>query len=361
MCLPGCSARTYLATSHQQPRTAIEVDGWQGAWNLAAIRLQALKSSSCDIISRVSTETDPNTTNPTQLLDQLLNTASPRARSLLVTVFGDSVTVHGGSIWLASLVRLAQPFGLNERLVRTAVFRLTREQWLQARSLGRRRYYELTDRGVHSFESADRRIYDPPSKDWDGCWRMVLASHEHLRPAQRQQLRRELLWRGYAAVSAGLYVHPTDALDAVREFCAKLELREPVVVLKAQADSDDSARLQDKFARAAKLEQLCEHYRTLHARLAGFRQHIGELNDEQAFVLRTLTIHEYRRVLLRDPCLPAALLPRHWPGDEVRQLCAQLYRALLDGSERFLQQHAEHQQGAFSLLPAALKQRFRNT
>jgi phenylacetic acid degradation operon negative regulatory protein len=279
---------------------------------------------------------------------------------LLVTLFGDSVTVHGGSIWLGSLVRLAQPFGLNERLVRTAVFRLTRERWLQARALGRRRFYELTDRGIRSFESADRRIYDPPSKDWDGCWRMVLASHEHLQPLERQQLRRELLWRGYAAVGAGLYVHPTDTLEAVREFCADLQLSEPVVVLKAEADTEDSARLQYKFARAAQLEQLAENYRALHARLAPFTDSIAELNDEQAFVLRTLTIHEYRRVLLRDPCLPAALLPRDWPGGEVRQLCAQLYRALLSGSERFLQQHAEDQQGTFTLMPASLHQRFRN-
>ena len=309
----------------------------------------------------MSTETDLSGASPTQLLDQLLSAASPRARSLLVTVFGDSVTIHGGSIWLGSLVRLAQPFGLNERLVRTAVFRLAKEQWLQARSLGRRSYYELTDRGVRSFESADRRIYDPPTRDWDRCWCLVLASHEHLGPPERQLLRRELLWRGYAAVSAGLYVHPTDAPKAVREFCAELGLSEPVVVLKAQADTDDSARLQHKFARAAQLEQLAEHYQALHARLSGFADRTGELNDEQAFVLRTLTIHEYRRVLLRDPCLPAALLPPDWPGDEARQLCAQLYRAVLSGSERFLQAHAEHQQGAFALMPASLEQRFRNT
>lgn len=36
--------------------------------------------------------------------------------------------------------------------------------------------------------------------------------------------------------------------------------------------------------------------------------------DADAFTARILLIHHYRRVVLRDPLLPSALLPADWPG-----------------------------------------------
>jgi DNA-binding transcriptional regulator PaaX len=44
------------------------------------------------------------------------------------------------------------------------------------------------------------------------------------------------------------------------------------------------------------------------------RARTDDHHPEQAFVVRTLLIHKCRRVLLRDPRLPAALLPLDWPG-----------------------------------------------
>ena len=51
----------------------------------------------------------------------------PRSKSLVMTIFGDTVNPHGGSVWLGSLIELAAPFGLSDRLVRTSVFRLVQE------------------------------------------------------------------------------------------------------------------------------------------------------------------------------------------------------------------------------------------
>jgi DNA-binding transcriptional regulator PaaX len=42
--------------------------------------------------------------------------------------------------------------------------------------------------------------------------------------------------------------------------------------------------------------------------------------------VRTLLIHAYRRVLLRDPLLPPALLPLDWPGSGAYALCRDFYR-----------------------------------
>jgi phenylacetic acid degradation operon negative regulatory protein len=63
-----------------------------------------------------------------------------------------------------------------------------------------------------------------------------------------------------------------------------------------------------------------------------------------------LLIHEFRRIVLRDPGLPAALLPVDWPGAAARQLAGQLYRKLVAESEAYLGANAQDEKGP---LPAA--------
>src|SRR5689334_345264 len=81
----------------------------------------------------------------------------PRAPSLIITVWGDSVAPHGGAAMLSGLIDLLSPLGLNERLVRTSVFRLIREGWLAAKPVGRRSLYRLTAAGARRFDLAYAR------------------------------------------------------------------------------------------------------------------------------------------------------------------------------------------------------------
>ena len=69
------------------------------------------------------------------------------------------------------------------------------------------------------------------------------------------------------------------------------------------------------------------------------------LDPEQCFVIRTLLIHEFRRVQLRDPQLPKQLLPAEWPGDTARALCGELYAMVQCGAERHLLQSLETADG----------------
>src|SRR5947208_10174911 len=91
-----------------------------------------------------------------------------RAGSLLITIFGDAIAPRGGAVTLGSLIRLAAPFGVTERLVRTSVARLAREDWLAARKNGRRAEYRLSSTGIARFEQATARIYGPIPHSWDG-------------------------------------------------------------------------------------------------------------------------------------------------------------------------------------------------
>ena len=60
----------------------------------------------------------------------------PRSKSLVMTIFGDAIAPHGGAVWLGSLIELLAPFGVNDRLLRTSVFRLAQEGWLVGQPRG---------------------------------------------------------------------------------------------------------------------------------------------------------------------------------------------------------------------------------
>src|SRR5204862_292874 len=55
-----------------------------------------------------------------------------------------------------------------------------------------------------------------------------------------------------------------------------------------------------------------------------------------AFVVRTLLIHEYRKIHLQDPLLPPPLLPRGWVGSAAYELCRRLYARVFAPAESYL-------------------------
>src|SRR6266446_10097790 len=110
-----------------------------------------------------------------------------RGGALLITVFGDSIAPRGGAVTLGSLIRLAAPFGLTERLVRTAVARLARDGWLAAQRSGRRSEYRLTRGGGERFAEATQRIYGESPRDWDGRWTLAVAPVGRARRAQMRE------------------------------------------------------------------------------------------------------------------------------------------------------------------------------
>jgi phenylacetic acid degradation operon negative regulatory protein len=126
----------------------------------------------------------------------------PRASSLIVTVWGDAIAPHGGAAVLPGLIRLLAPFGINERLVRTSVFRLARQGWLQATPIGRRSLYALTPDGARRFAEAHQRIYTLPDDRWDGTWDLVLI--DGLAPGERRALAAELQWAGFGEFGVGV-------------------------------------------------------------------------------------------------------------------------------------------------------------
>jgi phenylacetic acid degradation operon negative regulatory protein len=267
-----------------------------------------------------------------------------QAGSLIMSVFGDAILPRGGRIWLGSLIRLLEPLQLNERLVRTSVFRLAKEQWLRTETVGRRADYVLTNSGRRRFDEASRHIYAAHAPLWDRRWRLILVVGDY-DPREREHLRRALFWQGFGLLGADCFVHPsadlTAAFDALVAEGLAEQLDRLMPLLAADSRSGLAASDSDLVRRAWNLDELAGAYAAFVATylpiLAELRRdRHAEVAEEDAFLIRTLLIHDYRRLLLRDPELPDVLLPAEWPGQKARLLCKELYRRLAPASERHL-------------------------
>ncbi|HTL91296.1 MAG TPA: PaaX family transcriptional regulator C-terminal domain-containing protein, partial [Steroidobacteraceae bacterium] len=84
----------------------------------------------------------------------------------------------------------------------------------------------------------------------------------------------------------------------------------------------------------------------------------AHLSPQPAFLVRTLLIHEYRKIHLQDPLLPPALLPAEWVGTEAYELTAQLYSAVFAASEQFLGDTGRTISGALPPAGAEILARF---
>jgi phenylacetic acid degradation operon negative regulatory protein len=285
----------------------------------------------------------------------LLEASVPRAKSLIVTVFGDAVEPHGGEVWLGSLIALLKPFGLSERLVRTAVLRLVREHWLAATQIGRRSYYRLSESGRHRFEDAHRRIYAAEGGRWSGRWHLVHVGLDTLALPSRARVKAELIWQGFGTLAPNLLAHPSTDGAALDRLLRDLGVAGDVLVMEAESAAGTTASARAALVRRAwDLGGLARAYGDFLARfhaVAEALQGSTVLEPATAFLVRVLLIHEFRRVLLRDPLLPKELLPVGWPGLAARRLARALYRGTSEPAERHLMAVLETAEGR--LPPAA--------
>lgn len=262
----------------------------------------------------------------------LLEKVNPRAGPLIITVFGDTIAPRGGSIWLGSLIKLMQPLGLSERLVRTGVYRLTREKWLKAQQTGRRSFYTITTQGLDSFTDADTRIYAAHAVPWDGKW-VIVQNLPGTDPKARKKIRDLLTWRGFGQLSTTMMIKPGSNTDAVNQVLQSAGLTDTCIVFTGNLDNRSD--IQAIVTNGWNLQELSDAYQRLQNCFAD-AGNLAKQNPEDAFVARSLLIHQYRRILLKDPRLPDELLPPDWSGEKARKLVSHTYHNLTTTADRFI-------------------------
>ena len=292
-----------------------------------------------------------------------------QAGSLIVSLFGDAIYPRGGAVWLGCLIQLLAPLGVNERLIRTAVYRLVKEDWLITQTHGRRTDYALSASGISRIEEASKSIYAAQSAPWDKRWRLLMLSPALSKP-DKERLRKALVWQGFGQWQNQVFVHPGADLQIALTLLQTEglgHLQKHIWPLKADSlQTDTNVTDSQVAAQAWDLAQLAQSYRLF---VKTYQDLISEwlviptsmdhAQNEQAFWLRLLLIHDYRRLLLRDPALPQSLLPKDWPGQTARLVCAQLYSALAVPSETYLDQHLQLADGGLTRSSGLFQNRFR--
>ncbi|MBR1226079.1 MULTISPECIES: phenylacetic acid degradation operon negative regulatory protein PaaX [unclassified Bradyrhizobium] len=283
-----------------------------------------------------------------RIVEQLKREPS-RTGSIVITVFGDAIVPRGGSVWLGTLLEFFAAIDIDSGVVRTAMSRLATDGWLERNKVGRNSFYRLDKKGRQTFDTATKHIYDPPPSDWTGRFELLLIGNGGDRDASRDALKNA----GFGSPLPGVWVAPSgvpvpeEAAGAIR--------------LEVSAEDDSGRRL---LSESWPLQRTADAYLKFMKTFEPLRASIGRgeiLSDTDAFTARILLIHHYRRVVLRDPLLPAPLLPRDWPGRAARRLCGEIYRGLLAASEQWLDDHATNENGPLPKPGGALARRFDGT
>jgi len=290
-------------------------------------------------------------------LEELLGADPPRAGSLAITIFGDVISQQGGSVWLGSLVTAMAEFGLNERQVRTALFRLVKDDWLTAEQRGRRSFYALSPAGQRHYARAAARIYAFEHASWDGEWTLVMPGA--IAPSAREHLRKRLGWQGFGLLGSSMLAHPRADAGALAETLAELDIETGVVVWRAHALDDEP--LRELVRSAWQLEDIaarCSAFVKRFEPVAALLDDDAPYTGRDALVLRCVLIHDYRRILLRTIDLPPELLPADWPGFAAMRLVRHVYGQVHAAASAYASTVLERAQGQLPAPGASFHARF---
>lgn len=239
------------------------------------------------------------------------------AKALLLTILGECVLPHSGSLWTSTAVSALEQLEVEERNARQAVARLADQSILRSVKQGRRARWHLTDDGRRLLTEGTTRIYEFGAAEdtWDGRWLLVLCSVPEEQRAKRHQLRTRLGFAGFGFVAPGVAISPHLERERRANIVLKdLSLLPGAMVLRAETgDGVDAAEL---LGRAWALDSLAAEYQEFITTFEGR----SPATDGARFAALIDLVHAWRRFPFVDPEIPSRLLPARWPGHRAKVL-----------------------------------------
>src|SRR5450432_353812 len=280
-----------------------------------------------------------------RIIEQLKREPS-RTGSIVITMFGDAIVPRGGSVWLGTLLAFFETIDIDSGVVRTAMSRLASDGWLEREKVGRNSFYRLVKQGRQTFDAATKHIYESQPSDWTGRFELLLIGSSGDRDASREALKNA----GFGSPLPGVWIAPS-GVPIPEEAAAAIRL-------EVSAEDDSGRRLLRESWPLDRTADAYQKFMKTFEPLRGWSGKRNALTEADAFTARILLIHHYRRVVLRDPLLPTALLPKDWPGRAARALCGEIYRTLLPKSEQWLDHHGTSEDGPLPMAGHELARRF---
>jgi phenylacetic acid degradation operon negative regulatory protein len=252
---------------------------------------------------------------------------TPQPRTTVVTFLGAVVRPLGGWMPIAAAVDLLGEVGIDAPSVRTAVFRLKKNGWLDPESRSGARGYLLTDEANTTLAAGDEVIWHArkPADLSDGWCVVHFGVPESLR-AKRHQLRSHLTSLGFGNVGTALWIAPARMRQAAERAIADLGLEEYAAIFVGDyfGPQDLTRVLYDSWDLAA----IDQGYRDFVAHYRPRAQELATLSGAEAFAAYLTMLDRWRKLPFRDPGLPREVLAADWSAGEAVTLFEELVAVL---------------------------------
>ena len=242
------------------------------------------------------------------LVADLIGDRPLSARSVLATALLGADQPH---LTVGELVEVASLFGISDGAARTCLWRMVSTGEL----IGDDGTYALTGGLLERRQRVDEaaRINDAAAAPWDGTWELAVISAERRSAADRLALRKAATALHLAELREGIWFRP-DNLDRDRLPSQRAVLDRQCVHFHGAATGipAETVRalfgLDDWAVDARRLTLAMRNELTVEA--------VGTADFTYQFALSIAVV----RHLQLDPLLPAELIPRQWPGHDLRSV-----------------------------------------
>lgn len=215
-----------------------------------------------------------------------------RVWSLMISLFGDLAQAEGTSIDGPVLSAMMSLLEVKPEAARVALHRLRKDGWINSDKVGRISRHSLTDQGRSESAAASPRIYATPDDGSEG-WQLILLKATEDQPPSRMAAL------GFTALAPRLFVGPANAPPP--SGALSLPGTPPPDWLRAQLRDEP---MQSAYADLAR--SLLDLRSTL--------PDVDAISPLQVAVLRGLIVHNWRRLVLKNPPLPLALTDPQGPA-----------------------------------------------
>ncbi|MCH9758008.1 MAG: hypothetical protein K0U19_02740 [Proteobacteria bacterium] len=283
-----------------------------------------------------------------------------RCKSMIITIMGDVVFVHGEVVDMASIISLNTLFDIGKHSSRIAISRLTTEDWLRQQRTGERNgnRYRFSNKGLESFRQSAALIYSNQPSKWTGDWQLLLLN-TNIHVKTMRQFIRAIGWLGYGKMQPTVYLCPTQETNDINQLIADYGLEKKVSLFRSVAPSDEE-NLKQLAERLWNIKAMQKEYAAFMRKFEHVENLLPQVTQDPAAAmhLRLRLVHEYRRLILHTPPLPKNVRNDFFHADAAFEFCADMYHQLLQASEEFI----THLPGCLtSLSDSSLMQRFRQT
>ncbi|WP_068064994.1 PaaX family transcriptional regulator C-terminal domain-containing protein [Nocardia xishanensis] len=213
------------------------------------------------------------------------------ARSAILSAL---LGAHPAEAPVSWIVRVAVGLGLQESAVRAALTRMVAGGDLERRDSA----YRLAPRLIERQHRQDEAMH-PPTGAWDGTWQLAIVTVGADDSTDRAAFREVLRAKKFGELREGVWTRP-DNLGT--DFPAAAARR--LTVFTGHPGEPDGELAERLFRPDA----WAENARLLLSAMAQ-AEFIGDRFEVAAATVRHI---------LNDPMLPTELLPRQWPGYELR-------------------------------------------